>query len=178
MLVQSFPPFGRVCTYDTHDASLELPSMYSMLSSPSKPHRHWSSADLVFRNVRTCSVTDVCSAGVSSLLVMPRTCPTSPPGFGIGHSLFGFSLSSIILRLSSPSASTPSSSLSTGLRLRRLLVGSAESLSVRGSTGQGMRCGAATTRKETMSVVVKSEAVMRLRGCMCGGILAFRASLY
>jgi hypothetical protein len=29
-----------------------------------------------------------------------------------------------------------------------------------------------------MSVVVNSEAVMRLRGCMCGGILAFCASLY
>jgi hypothetical protein len=34
-----------------------------------------------------------------------------------------------------------------------------------------MRCGAATTRKETMRVVVKSEVVMRDRGWRCGGIV-------
>jgi hypothetical protein len=34
-----------------------------------------------------------------------------------------------------------------------------------------MRCGAATTRKETIRVVVNRLAVMRERGCMCGGMV-------
>jgi hypothetical protein len=98
----------------------------------------------------------------------PSTCPINPPGLGTGHSRFGASLSSscICLRLSSLKKSLHVSS-SGVFRLRRLLfwpVGSGESASVRGSTGQGMMCGAATTRNETMSVVVKSEVVMRDRG--------------
>jgi hypothetical protein len=105
----------------------------------------------------------------------PSTCPMSPPGLGTGHSLFGFSFSSscVFLILSSLMMSLHVSS-SGDLRRRRLLfwpVGSGESASVRGSTGQGMMCGAATTRKETMRVVVKSEVVMRDRGCRWGGIV-------
>jgi hypothetical protein len=105
----------------------------------------------------------------------PNTCPISPPGLGTGHSRFGANLSSncFLLIFSSliPSSQVSSSEI---FRLRRLLicpVGSGESASVRGSTGQGIRCGAATTRKETISVVVKSEVVVRDRGCRCGGIL-------
>ena len=174
-----FYPHVRVCTYDTHKwFTFVFRPLYGVSTSTHPLSRYWSSFVRDFRNDRTCSVTDVCSAGTSSLLVMPRTWPTKPPGLGIGHSLLGFSLSSIIfLFASSLSTSLPSSSLSIGLRLRRRFVGSAESLSVRGSTGQGIRCGAATTRKQTISVVVKSEAVMRLRGCMCGGMLTFAALL-
>lgn len=98
----------------------------------------------------------------------PSTCPMSPPGFGTGHSRFGVNFSSncIFFLLSSLKTSLQVSSSGIFL-LRRLLfcpVGSGESASVRGSTGQGMRCGAATTRKDTMRVVVKSEVVMRDRG--------------
>lgn len=109
----------------------------------------------------------------------PRTVPINPPGFGTGHSLLTASLSSRSAwrRLSSLKTSLQvSDSGSDGVRCRRRRrriwpVGSAESVRVRGSTGQGIRCGAATTRKETMRVVVKSEVVMRERGWRCGGMV-------
>ena len=119
-------------------------------------------------------VIDTGSTSCSSFL-RPNTWPISPPGFGTGHSRCGDSLSSncFLLRSSSLIESVLLSSSST-FRLRRFLfspVGSAESANVRGSTGHGMRCGAATTRKDTMSVVVKSEVVMRDRGWRCGGMV-------
>jgi hypothetical protein len=108
----------------------------------------------------------------------PSTCPMSPPGFGMGHSRFGFSLSSNCFFFILFSLMTSLHVSSSGvLRLRRLLfwpVGSGASASVRGSTGQGIMWGAATTRKETMRVVVKSEVVMRDRGCRWGGIVCPR----
>jgi hypothetical protein len=98
----------------------------------------------------------------------PSTCPISPPGLGTGHSRFGFNFSSSSNCLCLSSLMTSLHVSSSGvLRLRRLLfwpVGSGESASVRGSTGHGMRWGAATTRNDTMRVVVKSEVVMRDRG--------------
>jgi hypothetical protein len=115
----------------------------------------------------TLVLIDILSTSSPSSL-RPSTCPMSPPGFGTGHSRFGDSFSSNWIFFMRSSLMTSLHVSSSGvLRLRRLLfcpVGSGASASVRGSTGHGIRCGAATTRKETMSVVVKSDVVMRDRG--------------
>lgn len=39
------------------------------------------------------------------------------------------------------------------------------------STGHGSKWGVATTRNDIMSVVVKSEVVIRDRGWRCGGMI-------
>ena len=114
----------------------------------------------------TLLVTETFSASLSASF-QPSTCPINPPGFGTGHSLLGDNFSSCRFCLLLCSLMTSPSS-SESFRLRRRLIspvtGSTESASVRGSTGHGIRCGAATTRKDTMSVVVKSDVVMRDRG--------------
>lgn len=132
-----------------------------------------------FRRTRCiCVVTDRrSSSSLSSTFFSPSTCPISPPGFGTGHSRFGVvrSSASLMFLLSSLMTSLHVSSL--GILLRRRLgwpvkgSGFGESASVRGSTGHGRRCGVATTRKDTMRVVVKSDMVDRDRGWRCGGMV-------
>ena len=151
------------CTYDTHDGYY--------VRSPSLLRA-------VLLAVCTCDAIDGGSAVSSTSFFKPSTCPMSPPGFGKGHSRFGLahSSASFALRLSSLMALLCVSSRGTFRRLLRRgspdsASGSAESARMRGSTGQGSRCGVATTRKETMRVVVKSDVVMRDRGCRCGGMV-------
>ena len=107
----------------------------------------------------------------SPLFSNPKTCPTSPPGFGTGHS-----------RAGAPPSPSPSAVISSlCCRRRRRCLGGAPSIdspsvrAVRG-TGQGSRCGTPTTRKEIASVEVKRERVEAERGCRCGGILVLVGS--
>ena len=88
----------------------------------------------------------------------PSNCPTSPVGFGTGHSLpcLGESNSpcSVLLRrtfLFPSSSSSPSAYMARG-------------------AGHGRMCGIPTTRKDTSNVVPKSEVVRRERGCRWEGI--------
>lgn len=133
------------------------------------------------RAASTSLVTDNCSASSASgaCLLRPSTWPMSPPGFGTGHSLFGIDHSPPPLVFLLPSRSM-SLHVSSWQCRRRLLVGrgspdsadgSGESARARGSTGQGSKWGVATTRNETMRVVVKRDVVMRDRGWRCGGMM-------
>jgi hypothetical protein len=99
-----------------------------------------------------------------SFLSKPKNRPTSPEGFGIGHSLCepgelspGTSSPVVrILRFLFPSV-TPGMSPSANARDLR-------------STGQGRMCGKATTTNDMARVVVKRESVWRERGCSAGGM--------
>lgn len=134
-----------------HGAHVDLQGAFS---SPSL------AAAFLERKLRTTT-----SLGLSfSVCSKPIICPTSPPGFGTGHSRFGLPLAS-----SPPSCVSllDSPSVSSLFFLRRLIFPSGVSMlsaNCRLSTGQGRICGSPTTRKETTSVVVKSVLVVRLRG--------------
>lgn len=110
----------------------------------------------------------------------PRISPTSPPGFGTGHSLFCFlnPTSSISSLLSSAAEATfttlvPSFSSTGHFRLLRLLpaCGVPSSAYATLGAGHGSACGKTTTKKLAKRVVANKEEVKRLRGCMCGGIV-------
>ena len=135
----------------------------------------------------------------SSSFLNPRICPTSPPGFGMGHSLRRvLSFPELLVVADSSSLAPPLSEagspvvicfdmivllFSSTWHLRRRLFarvdsasGSAESASARVSTGQGRMCGVATTRKEMKRVVVKREVVRRERGWRAGGMVGEEAA--
>lgn len=142
---------------------------HSMGICASHPSCYWSFLDCAsFLALSILVLIGLVSSALSSSFLIPNTCPISPPGFGTGHSRLCDIFSSICSRLIFSSLVIASlASSSAILRLRRLRfspVGSAESANVRGSTGHGIKCGAATTRNETMSVVVNNDVVMRDRG--------------
>lgn len=170
-----FGPSGDMYKYFTPAFSRPLPRLRLVMSRPRRRDDSCYCSSSFFSSFLLASLTLLSTLPPSSLSPFhPSTCPISPPGFGTGHSLFGFNLSSsaFFRKRSSLITSLHVSSSGGVLRLRRRR-GSGPSASVRGSTGQGMRCGAATTRKETMRVVVKREVVMRERGWRCGGILVW-----
>lgn len=122
-----------------------------------------------------------------SWFLKPIICPTRPPGFGTGHSLFLLlamaSISSVGALRPDTAPSTiwpaaiwlPSASTPGAFRLRRRRPSgdnASTSLSAyaRVLTGQGRMCGMPTTRKEMARVVVNRVAVERERGCRCGGM--------
>jgi hypothetical protein len=166
--------FFLLNTYGTSRTILQLRhAIRPLLSSNSALCRcrnrpcYWSFFDCASRLALSTLLVIVAGSASPFSPFQPSTCPIRPPGFGTGHSLFGASLSSNCFLLSRSSLMTSLQvSSSVDFRLRRLLfpVGSGESASVRGSTGHGNTWGAATTRNETMRVVVKSDVVMRDRG--------------
>lgn len=99
----------------------------------------------------------------------PSISPTSPVGFGIGHSLAS---------LLDPSASCPSAVSSLGAahfrRLRRLGapsgISSPSAYANRGA-GHGRTCGRATTKKLAKRVVAKRVEVNFERGWRRGGMI-------
>jgi hypothetical protein len=116
----------------------------------------------------------------------PKSSPTFPVGFGMGHSLRDF-----LPLVCSPITSSPSreavSSRSTALelslagssvlgfrRLLRLIVPSTgispSAYAILGA-GQGNICGIPTTKKLAKRVVTNRDEVSRDRGCRCGGMM-------
>ena len=130
---------------------------------PSSIQGVFSSPSLVAFLARKLRI--ITSTGLSfTFCSKPMICPTSPPGFGTGHSRLGLPLSSIVSPIASLTGSTSPSNRFLLLRFTLPSAVSMLSANCRRSTGQGSICGRPTTRKEMASVVVKSVLVVRLRG--------------
>ena len=128
-----------------------------------------------------CTCTCGSGSGTLSLLsVNPSISPTTPLGFGIGHSCAFF----LITLFSSSDGVWYSRGVDliwgqlsvcacVLLRLRPWpLLASSMSASAKRTrgAGQGMICGIATTRNDTIRVVPNKELVTRERGCK-GGVI-------
>lgn len=110
----------------------------------------------------------------------PKISPTSPIGFGTGHSLFCLlkptsSISSLLSSMAEAPVTTrfPSISSTGHFRLLRRLpaCGVPSSAYTTLGAGHGSAWGRTTTKKLAKRVVANREDVKRLRGCMCGGIV-------
>lgn len=121
-----------------------------------------------------------------SVLWKPSHCPSMPPGFGTGHSLLersdaGSAYSSVVCsNCTMPSGDCGVSGvMSRRLHLLRLPFSStttSPSAYLARGTGQGNKCGSATTKKLAMTVVANRDEVMRDLGWRCGGIWSRKAS--
>ena len=109
----------------------------------------------------------------SIFFLKPSTSPTSPLGFGTGHScdfllIMIFSSSDICTdELSSSELASVGLSVSRRRRLLRLpsaVISSSASANLTRGAGHGTMCGMLTTRKDTNRVVPKREVVRRDRG--------------